>query len=371
MSAVSQSLNIMIGDIPSGLMRNIKSSILSCSTSYGMDKVTELSMRIYDPGFQFSSNNYFNIGRDVTYTTKTIRSINTTRTDNVAEIDLINLKMEIAEISVDQGDGLNPIWTINCRTKAIQQMKRDKQPGTIVGDSTDYVRAAATKYGLKFIGEATDKKKQITKASGDNEADSVWDVITNLAGQAKFKVFEADGVLYFASMKWLLHKWGSHAVSYDVEEKDPITSKIRKIRVTKSFIPLVPTPEGKLFELMNIPSISKSDNNPMEAQGQAVIARTNGTAIRPGMTVYVGGIPTLEGYYLVTAVDFDELSPDPVGISFSTPERRPKEKPIYLPVGPRFPATDDGVGPDLLIEYIRKGSIGQLPALPPYARPRS
>jgi hypothetical protein len=364
----SQSLRIQIGNLSPIVMRDVKSSILSCSTSYGMDKVTEVSMRIHDPGFQFSSNNYFNIGRDVLYTTKTIRNITTKRTDNVAEIDLIDLKMEIAEISVDQGDGINPIWTINCRTKAIQQMKRDKQPGTIVGDSTDYVRAAAKKYGLEFVGEATDKKKQITKASGDNEADSVWDVISNLASQAKFKVFEADGVLYFASMKWLLHKWGSHSISYKVEAKDKSTGKISKVLVTKSFIPLVSTPEGKLFELMKMPSLSKSDNDPMEAQGQAVIARANGTAIRPGMTVYVGGIPTMEGYYLVTAVDFDELSPDPVGISFATPERRPKEKPVYLPVGPRFPATDDGVGPDLLIHYIKTGSVRQLPALPPYGK---
>lgn len=367
----SQSLRVQIGDLPSLVMREINSSILSCSTSYGMDKVTEISMQIHDPEFKFGSNNYFNIGRDVLYTTKTIRNIDTTRSDGVAAIDQIQLKMEIAEISVDQGDGLNPIWTVNCRTKAIQQMKRDKEPGTIVGDSTDYVRAAARKYGLEFIGEATDKKKQITKATGDNEADSVWDVISNLAGQAKFKVFEADGVLYFASMKWLLHKWGSHLISYDVEEKNRNTGKTSNVTVTKRFIPLVSTPEGKLFELMKIPSISKSDNSPMEAQGQAVISRTNGVAIRPGMTVYVGGIPTMEGYYLVTAVDFDELSPDPVGISFATPERRPKEKPVRFPVGPRFPATDDGVGPDVLIHYIKTGSVGQLPAMPPYRRPGS
>jgi hypothetical protein len=92
----------------------------------------------------------------------------------------------------------------------------------------------------------------------------------------------------------------------------------------------------------------------MEAQGSAMVERTNGVGIRPGMTVFVGGIPTFVGYYLVTSVEFEERSPNPVGIQFQTPERKPKEK-IYLPVGPMYPNTDDPVGPDVLVPFISRG----------------
>ncbi len=98
--------------------------------------------------------------------------------------------------------------------------------------------------------------------------------------------------------------------------------------------------------------MSKSDNAIMEATGSADIDRTNGVGIRPGMTVFVSGIPTFVGYYLVTSVNFEERSPNPVGINFQTPERRPKEKVVGLEVGPIFPETDDPIGPDVLIPYL-------------------
>lgn len=356
--------NVTFGDVPSGIAENLNSSILSCQVNYSMDMVTELTMRIIDrdytnaaqsPGVttSFAAANYFNIGRDVVYLTKSILSSDFDEQTQTARIEMLKLLMEVAEISVDQESSVSPIWTVKCRTKAVQQMKRDKKPESIQGNGTDYVRAAAKKFGLKFVGEKTDKSKKINKASGDNEADSVWTVIQNLAQQAKFKCFEVDGTLYFASMKWLMYKWGSDAITYRRTTKDPKTQKDVTSRVTRRYIPIVPGEVGREFRAQKIPNMSKSDNSPMEAQGSATIDRTNGVALRPGMTVFVGGIPTFVGYYLITSVDFEERSPNPVGIQFQTPERRPKEKIIDLPVGPMFPATGDPVGPDVLVPYIR------------------
>ena len=355
---------VSFGDIPSNISELMNDSILSCQVNYNIDQVTELTLRIIDRDYtnaaqspnittSFAAANYFNIGRDVSYLTKTILSSEFDETGSVARIELVKLRMEVAEISVDQESSVSPIWTVKCRTKAVQQMKRDKKPESIQGNGTDYVRAAALKFGLKFVGEKTDKSKKINKASGDNEADSVWTVIQNLAQQAKFKCFEVDGTLYFASMKWLMYKWGSDAITYRHTVKDPKTGKDVTKPVTRRYIPIVPGEVGREFRAQKLPNMNKSDNAPMEATGSATIERTNGVAIRPGMTVFVGGIPTFVGYYLVTAVDFEERSPNPVGIQFQTPERRPKEKIVDLPVGPMFPATGDPVGPDVLVPYIR------------------
>lgn len=359
-----ETFNVMFGDVPSKIMESMNSSILSCQVNYSMDMVTELTLRIIDRdytnaslspaiGTSFAAANYFNIGRDVYYTTKTILSSEFDESSQLAKIELVKLAMEVADISVDQENSVSPVWTIKCRTKAIQQMKRDKKAESIEGNGTDYVRAAALKFGLKFVGEKTDKTKKINKASGDNEADSVWTVIQNLAQQAKFKCFEADGTLYFASMKWLMYKWGSDAINYKHTVKDPKTNKEVTKRVTRRYVPIVPGEVGREYRAQKLPSMSKSDNSPMEAQGSATIDRMNGVALRPGMTVFVGGIPTFVGYYLITSVDFEERSPNPVGIQFQTPERRPKEKIVDLPVGPMFPNTNDPVGPDVLVPYIK------------------
>ena len=58
-------------------------------------------------------------------------------------------------------------------------------------------------YGLLFVGEKSSKIKSASKNSGDNQADSVWTVITNIAGNSQYVVFVADGTLYFGSEKWL------------------------------------------------------------------------------------------------------------------------------------------------------------------------
>lgn len=103
----------------------------------------------------------------------------------------------------------------------------------------------------------------------------------------------------------------------------------------------------------------KGDNDPLEANGSANIARASGVVLRPGMTVFVGGIPTFVGYYLITAVDYEELSPDPVSITFATPERDPKVKITGLQVGAMYPQTGDPAGPDVLMPYLL-GRSGKL-----------
>lgn len=353
MSFEQDPFRFQIGNLQKGVMEDVLSSVLDARVNYSMDMVTELDVNIFDTGFMFGSNNYFRVTNDVYYTTKSISSFDDS--EEGTTIRYKTLAMEIAEVSVSQSQGFNPIWNIKCRTKAIQQMKRDKNPGALSSSSgTAFVAAAAKKYGLEFIGEETSKSVKINKASGTNAADSLWNVLQNLASSAKFKLFEADGTLYFASMKWLLHKWGTRSMIVQVEKKNKSNGKIEKKDVRRKFIPLVPGKLGKDFELMSLPEMRKSDNDPLEASGSAVIARMNGTSLRPGMTVFVDGIPSFVGYYLINSVDYDELTPNPVSISFSTPERDPKDI-VSLPVGPTFKATGDMVGPGVIIPFLEEG----------------
>jgi hypothetical protein len=223
-------------------------------------------------------------------------------------------------------------------------MRRDRKPGTIGGSGTEFVKRAATKYGLKFWGEHTSKSQHINKASAGNKSDSLWDVIDRLAKDAKFVVYEVDGYLIFASEKFILKRWGTNeAPLTDAQRK----SKDKKVKSQNKYIP-VTWKNHKLdssdiredLQLLEIPSISITDNNPWDASGTVLLDRFNAVRLRPGMTIKLMGLSDYSGYYLIDTVTFSDISPDPVSISFKKPDKEPKDI-KDLPVGARGPQVID------------------------------
>lgn len=319
----------------------------SVQVSYSMDMASQLSFDLIDPDLRMSSQNFFTLGRDIIYETQTLGRID----DGAGSAALVKQLFEISSVTVNQGPGGSPTFSIQCYSKAVQQMKRDKRPDTIKGQGTDFVRRAATKYGLKFYGQETTKKQTITKASGEKQAESLWDVITRLAGDAKFVCFETDGYLIFASEKYLLHKWGTNTRQVPKWTTDKTTGvKKQNGNKTQRWIPLQYPNQSTAqftylgtpgyFKLTEYPTIKKSDNDPYAADGSCVVERINGTQIRPGMTAYVGNIPNMSGFYLIDSVSFNEMSSEPVSVSFRTPTRdEEKNKPKLLPVGVTYQQT--------------------------------
>ena len=118
-----------------------------------------------------------------------------------------------ASVSVSPGEGASPSITVEARTKAIQQMKRDKTPSTVKGEGHVYVSQAAGKYNLESFVQKTSKSKQISKGGTDKQADSLWDVLNGLASSAKFSLFEENGVLFFASNQYIFGLWGPEYVT--------------------------------------------------------------------------------------------------------------------------------------------------------------
>jgi hypothetical protein len=342
---------LFIVDTPEkgGKQFDITDYVTKVSVSYTMNEASEVSFDIVDQDLAMSAYNYFILGRTVIYETQTIGSINTGPNSPKGEIKLVRQLFEIANVNVTQGAGRNVTYSVKCYTKAIQQMKRDKQPANIKGNGSAFVKAAALKYGLQFFCEETTKKKTVNKAGGSKQADSVWTVMDNLAKDAKFVLFEVDGVLVFASEKFLFKKWGTDVKYSSKTVTDPRTKKKKKQKKANRFIPLQfpsPTPSNPnikyvgtpgYFELMEYPSITKSANDPYAGDGSCSVDRQNGTQIRPGMTAYVGTIPNMSGYYLVESVSFNEMVPDPVAVSFRTLTRDEEKDTIQLlPLGKTF-----------------------------------
>jgi len=326
------SQSLQIGDLTSKQMAVVVQNILSLTVSYSMDMSPQLVITIVDPGLEMASNNYFIVGRDIIYQTTAIKSVEmaTAGADTIPLFTRIRHTYEISRVSVEQGGaGASPVYTLEAMPKAIQQMKRDKKIGNIGGSGYEFVKRAAKKYGLKFVGENSTRIKAGTKNSGTGQQDSVWDRITNIASESEYVVFTVDGTLYFGTQKWFLFKWGTYRdlgkPIFDKKGKKILNKDgTPKTNPDRHFIPFeYPGTEesNRRFELLSMPKLTKGENDPMESEGSAVVARNNGTALRPGMTIRINNIPYVQKYYVITRVDFKEQVTEPVAVEFRTPER--------------------------------------------------
>lgn len=259
--------------------------VVSVSFSWTLDEVSQCEVQLIDPDFRMLNNNYFQVRRDIL----------------VAD-ELFN----IATVRVSQGEGSSPNITLEGRRLGIQQMKRDKDPGSIqAATATEYAEIAAGRYNLKFQGQATSVVPNIASITESSADESLWDVLKSLAGEAQFVLFESDNILYFASEQWLFGKYGlpqwfGGSVQF--------------------YWPDAPSGVKNNFPLLEIPEVYTSDDDPYAADFRAVVARTNGTQLRPGMTVYLDAVPHFRGNYLITEVSYTLDSPDPVSVSGRTPQ---------------------------------------------------
>jgi peptidoglycan hydrolase-like protein with peptidoglycan-binding domain len=349
--------------------RNIKELITQIDVSYTIDLASQLSFQVMDPQGKFSAANYFQVRREVLLT----------------EISSGDFKVfEIAAVSYGPGDVWDsPNISVECRPKAIQELKRDKKVESFKSMSaTEFAAIAAERVGLKIYGESTLKVQSIVKSRSSDSDESMWDVLRRLAGDNQFVVFESDGTLFFCSERFLIGKLGSGEVGtgivqrpaypgVDLQSGDsgeavellqnalrvvvdgqfgPATKKavqdyqrffgftaggiVDKILwdhifgilgANWNYVPIVyPIDEsnenyGK-FDVLEYPTIRRSDDDPYEADGSIVLSKPGGTLIRPGMTLGLKTPnPHINGAYLVTEVAYPLGGSDPVRISFRTP----------------------------------------------------
>lgn len=261
---------------------------------------SELSVTVVDPNFVFAKNNYFQIRRDIFYR---------------------GMYFEIAAIEVERSPALHPQYNLKCRSKGVQLMKQDKRPEQFNGISGfDLALRMAKRFGMGFYGEQTTKKQATIKAKSSNKDDSVWTVLNSAAGEQEFVLFETENTLFFTSEKYLLGKWGDPNFGFGDFKVIPY---------------IWPEPTATNFPqavnkyiLFDMPSVRRSDDDLTAVEGSMIVERSNGINLRPGMTVYIGGIPDFEAAYLITDVSFEEGVPDPVQVQFRTPVEPEKGKTV-------------------------------------------
>jgi hypothetical protein len=282
---------IQIGDVASNQMRDISEAITSFDVSLTMDGASELTLEVLDINFAFAKANYFQVRRDVFYQ---------------------NLIFEIVVVEVQGSDSVHPIYRLSCRNKNVQMMKRDKSPEAYKGVSaSEYAKTVARRFNMNYVVEDTTKKQSIVKGRNAQSDESVWTVLQRSASDAQFVCFETDNILFFCSQQFLLGKWGDPRYKFGAATFVPFGWP----EPNETFYPGA----GKRYMLLDVPNVRRSDDDPMDADGNLLVDRANGRLLRPGMTIWLGGVPDFESTYLITGVEFNEGVPDPVTVSFRTP----------------------------------------------------
>lgn len=287
-----------LGDLSTFQSRDITEAIVDFSVSLSLQGSSQVSVTALDPAFTFAKANYFQVRRDIFYR---------------------NLWFEIAAVSTQRSSAIHPEYQIECRSKAVQLMKRDKRPEAYRGMSAyEFAFTIAQRFGMNFIGEETAKKPAVVKGKTKNSDDSVWTVLQSLASEQKFICFESENTLFFCSEKFLLGKWGDAKYAYGEfkwipfyypETDDPVWAEAQQ-----------------QYVLLEQPSLRRSDDDINAADGSMLVDRFNGVNLRPGMTIFLGGIPDFESFYLITDVSFNEGSNEPVQVQFRLPVDPDKEK---------------------------------------------
>jgi len=336
-------------------------AIQSISVSFSMDLTPQISVQLFDVNMAMLENNYFNIGRTFIYKTSQRMELpratevssgpSTDGQDDVApvapnlgesELGFAIMPLELASLSVGPGSGSSPSITLELRSKAILQMKRDRKPGSINGSGHVFVQQAAIKYNLGYYTEVTNKDKKINKASSDRRADSLWDVLSSLASEAKFSLFEVDGIIVFSSMRNLFGKWGPEQITGNVVDETtnlPVQRTMNSWYVEWPYLRQATIGQADVIDVggvrnnlsfartlipLQCPTFRRSDSDVYQVEGSLSLDRHNSMILRPGMTIYVAGVPTFEDFYIITQVSFDHMSTNPVQVSFTKPEREDK-----------------------------------------------
>jgi|TARA_B110000263_G_scaffold241953_1_gene246835 hypothetical protein len=324
-------------------LSGINEAILAIQTEYSMDMVSQVTVTVHDHQFVLARNNYFAIARTVWYRSWTLHELALHQTATIAGTRLWQ-RMEIASATMGPGPGIGAVWTLQLRPKGVQELKRCKTEGVIGGVGSAFVKNAARWAGLDSVVQYTNEAEAEWQAEGDDGAkESLWDVLVKVQGgstpegdPSKFMLFEADNVLWFGTQKWLLGRWG---IKYDQNiALNTITP--RDTRVGMNYIrvgwPSAISDSAESFDtfrLLDMPTATRSDNNPLEVTGSLMFDRFNARALRPGMTIALDmdrnefGTTYFNGYYLISSVSFEHYGTGPVTVQFRSPERIAKDIP--------------------------------------------
>jgi peptidoglycan hydrolase-like protein with peptidoglycan-binding domain len=162
---------------------NLRQHITSCEQRLTANSVSTLTVQVYDPDFEMYKNGYFELERTMNYNGYFYR--------------LTNVSMKYRE-------GRHMVQ-LSARSYNAYKLMEDRGDQTWTGISpTEFAQIKAAEAGLTFFGEVTGVGDPIHRVQKDDTDESTWDVLSRLAKENNFSLFEANNKLFFASDKTII-----------------------------------------------------------------------------------------------------------------------------------------------------------------------
>lgn len=185
--------SLQIGELGDRLVE-VHESVLDLKIDLSADMVSQLTFTISDPHLKLHNNNYFMIGRTVTYG---------------------DYKFEIAAVGIRFGRGAEV--NVTARSQATQKLRREKGQKNFgrISPST-FAAQAAARVGLALFAENAPVDGQIVRTQKDNTDESTFDLLNKLANDNEFRFFEANNTMFFASEDFIVKNQGKFEIHLDM-----------------------------------------------------------------------------------------------------------------------------------------------------------
>lgn len=218
-----------------------------------------------------------------------------------AAIDFEGLKFAVQAAEIISDGGV-PHLQINGRSVGSRRLRRQKGKRVWRNTSpTQVVRTLAKRAKLGVVAQPSGKRRQIVR--GKKESSRA--LMGRLATEIGFICFESDGVLFFGKPTWLI-------------QRDNIN--IRRVKWDRT------TGQGT-GSLVDLPQCRRSEDSKKHA-AEIVLQLEGEEALtwRPGDRMVLEGVPTYDGRYLVTKVEFPFEEEQPVVVTAVTPVNPERER---------------------------------------------
>jgi len=273
---------VFVGEL-GGANDQIQESITDMHVSLTTDMTSEVRFTVNDPDFKMHNAGYFVMRRPVYYR---------------------ELFFEIATVSPSKRTGRPEQVEISARGSQAQQLKRAKGAADFGKISPSaFAAQAARGADMGIFAEGSPAKAAIVRQNTEESSESTWDVLSRLAGELDFVMFDSDRMLYFASEEFIIKNQVGFELNYPSDENDP-------------------------FYIYDF-EFTRSDDEVLGADLSVSIARDNGVNIRPGMAVTFNGLEYFKDPMMVTSVEWDtavvdqglgEAVLEPVQVKARTPK---------------------------------------------------
>lgn len=277
-------------------------AVTEATLTWGVDQVTQLQMRLEDPGFVIWKSALFEKNTPILYRDEGMKPI----------------ALRVTSLVVDGGGSATGGFTVNARSEGVWKLRRRRGPKVMRQTSpSEFVRAECKAVGLNVVTQNSPTRSQVARdvpqkgqedVTGASKPSS-WTTFLRLAQELGFYCYEFGDTIFFGKPKWLISKM----------DENPM----------RLALPLPGAP-AKLL-MWEVPVINDSDDaDPPVEISNIKVGKDRLAECRPGSAVKILGLPPYNDDYLLNTMTMPLLGTGPIELTAITPtnpEPQPPSKP--------------------------------------------